>query len=306
MRARVWDPWNLVAFDQDSVLSRKQARAAGLSEDAWQWKLDDQEWRTVLPGVVTTHSGVATLNQELWACVLRIAPGAALTGDAALVATGFRMNDLRYVDVARSGAAGTTWRLPSGRLLRPMTVPRLAELLAPGERPPRLRAHAAVLHAAELASTDRAAEWRLAAAVQQGLARPADIRQSLFVVRDLEREPLIRTALDDIELGAHAMSELDFLSMCRRFGLPEPDELQVKVRVEGTTRYLDGRYVRQRVRFEVDGTHHRWVEVWEDDLMRGNELAIATRGSAEIGLRFSGSQVRHESERVATMLRAVL
>jgi hypothetical protein len=102
------------------------------------------------------------------------------------------------------------------------------------------------------------------------------------------------------------MSELDFLKLCRRWLLPEPDELQVRLRAGGRTRYLDGRYRKQAVRFEVDGQHHMLVASWEQDLVRGNDLAIHTRGTGEIQLRWSGSQVRHDQSLVARQLRAAL
>jgi hypothetical protein len=48
------------------------------------------------------------------------------------------------------------------------------------------------------------------------------------------------------------------------------------------------------------------VASWEQDLVRGNDLAIHTRGTGEIQLRWSGSQVRHDQSLVARQLRAAL
>jgi len=171
---------------------------------------------------------------------------------------------------------------------------------------PVVRAPLAVFHAAVWAPSPRAAEFRLAAAVQQGIASPGDIRQEVLAQAHLPRATLALRALEDIEQGAHAMSELDFLRLCRAWHVPEPDELQVRVRTGGETRYLDGRYRKQGVRFEVDGQHHMLVGNWEQDLARGNDLAIGFRGADEIQLRWSGSQVRHDQALVARQLRSAL
>jgi hypothetical protein len=169
-----------------------------------------------------------------------------------------------------------------------------------------VKAPLAVFHAVVWAPSPRAADFRVAAAVQQGVASPAEIREQVVAHSHLPRAEQALVVLDDVERGAHAMSELDFLALCRRWRLPEPDELQVRVRTGGRTRYLDGRYRRQRVRFEVDGRHHMLVANWEQDLVRGNDLAISSRGSDETALRWSGSQVRHDQWLVARQLRTAL
>lgn len=299
--------WVEIAASQDTVLGRGQGLRNGLSEDAWQWKRDLGLWVSLLPGVMATHSGIPTRDQQRWAAVIRAGRGAALAGDAALEARGFPFSDLAVIDVAVADrTAGKAMRFPDGVLYRPRSVSGLLEMIERREGLPVMTAPFSVLFAAAWAPSDRAAEWRLATSVQRGITGPTELRAALAAVPNLTRHGLIATALDDVELGAHALSELDFLKLCRRFGLPEPDQLQVLVRTAGGTRYLDGRYRRQRVRFEIDGAHHRFVENWEADAVRGNDLAILSRGSDEIQLRFTGSQVRHDGPRVAAQLRAAL
>ena len=168
-----------------------------------------------------------------------------------------------------------------------------------------MRTAPAVLHAAAWASSDRAAEWRIAAAVQQRLVLPVDLRRTLGDMPSLRRRRLVAAVLDDVQHGAHAASELDFLRFLRRHGLPPPDRLQQPVRHSGL-RYLDAWWARQRVAAELDGAHHRSVAVWEADVLRANDVLVAGRTDGTVLLRFTTGNLRHDAGRVAAQLAAVL
>ena len=128
--------WPQLAADQDTVLTRWQARYRGMSEDAWQWKLDKRLWTPILPGIVDTHSGEVTPRQQRWAARLRIGQDGALIGDAALVELGFRLKELPVIDVglADRPAGKAAPMLSEGPLFRPRSVQRAGPLLdaAPG------------------------------------------------------------------------------------------------------------------------------------------------------------------------------
>lgn len=62
--------WQQLPDEQDGVISRVQARRAGMSEDQWQWWLDTGRWQSVLPGVAVAHSGQVSDRQRAWAAVL--------------------------------------------------------------------------------------------------------------------------------------------------------------------------------------------------------------------------------------------
>ncbi len=162
-----------------------------------------------------------------------------------------------------------------------------------------------MLHAAAWAASDRAAEWRVAAAVQQRLVLPQDLRRALIGLQRLPRRPLIATVLDDVEQGAHAAGELAFLRFLRTWRLPAPDRLQRPVRLSGL-RYLDAWWERQRVAAELDGAHHRSVGAWEDDVLRANDVIVAGRSAGTVLLRFTTGNLRHDADRVAAQLAAVL
>lgn len=310
-----------VLDEQDRVISRQQALHCGMSEDAWQWRLSSGRWQSVLPGVAVAHTGDVTDRQQAWAAVLYAGRGAALSADAALVQLGMRLEVTSTLHVAvpadrivrpqvLTGRGQDQWNGNGTREERPTRlrahrVNGLAQWRHPIHQPPLLRAAPAVLHAAAWASSDRAAEWRIAAAVQQRLVRPTDLRAALELMSRLPRRALVLTVLDDVELGAHAASELGFLRFLRRHRLPAPDELQRVVRT-GRQCYLDAWWERQRVSVELDGAHHRLVGAWEADALRANDVVLAERHDRVLLLRLMPGHLRHDGPRVAAQLRAAL
>lgn len=301
--------WQDLLVRQDGVISRKQARAGGLSEDQWQWMLDSGRWQSVLLGVAVAHSGEVTDRQRAWAAVVSAGDDAYLTGDMALVEHGMKLRAPRDVHLAVSRELLPRRFLVGDEEERGRTIPRritrLADWTHPVKAPPMLRVAPALLHSAALARSDRAGEWRLAAAVQQGLLRPADLRVTLDDMPRLPRRCMISDVLDDVEFGAHAASELDFLRFLRRHDLPLPDRLQRPVR-RGSVRYLDAWWEKQRVNVEMDGAHHRLVGTWEDDTLRANDVVLVERHDRILLLRLTRGNLRHDEPRVAAQLRDAL
>jgi very-short-patch-repair endonuclease len=305
--------WQECLAEQDGVITRKQARQGGLTEEQWQWRLDTGRWQRVLLGVAVAHSGPVTDRQRAWAAVAYAGEGAALTGDAALAELRMKIpfpavvHVLTTREVARqryvSPAQGEDEEPPG--LVVPHRARRLDEWVHPVRRPRVVRPAPALLHAAAFATTGRAAEWRVAAGVQQQLVRVSDLRAALLEMPRLERRALVRGVLDDVELGAHAQSELDFLSFLRRHRLPRPDRLQRPVRT-GKIRYLDAWWEKQRVAAEMDGAHHRLVGQWDDDALRGNDVMLVERHDRILLLRFTAGNLRHDEHRVAEQLRRAL
>lgn len=300
--------WQACVESQEGVLSRRQALLGGLSEDAWQWRLDRGAWQAVLPGVAVCHSGEPTDRQRAWAAVLYAGEGAALSADAALIELGMRLRRPETLHVAvperRIVTAHALASGDSGRV-QPHRVLRLGELRHAARRPPVVRAVPAVLHAAAWAPSDRAAEWRLAAAVQQRVVRVGDLRTGLEVLPRLKRRALVRVVLDDVEFGAHARSELDFLALLRRNGLPLPDVLQLRPRTPKVL-YLDAVWKKQQVAAEIDGAHHVEVAAWDADVLRANAVVIGHRDDGLLLLRFTRGNLRHDEPTVVAQLRSLL
>lgn len=302
--------WRELLEEQDLVLARTQALATGMSEDAWQWRIETGRWTRLVPGVAVAHSGDASSRQRAWGAVLHAGRGAALTGEVALVEQGFRSSwPSRDLDVA----------VPEERVVRavPIATHDVVTRVVPhrvrgldawrhlGRRPAVLRVAPAVLHAAAFASTDRAAEWRIAAVVQQRLATPQQISEALQGMPRLRRHALISRVIADVDQGVQAQSELDFLRLLRRHRLPVPDRLQRLVRAGGK-RYLDAWWERQRVAAEIDGAHHLEVGQWSADVMRSNDVVVAERHDRLLLLRFTTGNLRHDEAAVIGQLRRAL
>jgi hypothetical protein len=297
--------WSEIAAGQEEVLARWQALSAGMTDRAWDWRLSRKGWTSLGDGVAMTHSGSPSGRQRPFAAVLHAGRGAALSGDAGLVELGATRIKVTTYDVVvdrQRHVRAVDHTLLTTAVHRTTVLPASIRTI---RRLPVVRAELAVLHAAAWAPTDRDAELRLAMTVQQRITNVPPVRAALNGVPRLKRRALLLQVLDDIELGAHAQSELDFLRFCRRNGLPVPDELQVRVRTTGL-RYLDGRYTRQRVSLEIDGAHHQWVEQWDADTLRSLELTVAARGTGEQFIRLTQANLRHDEARVVSLLRTLL
>ena len=302
--------WQELLALQGGVLSRAQALGAGMSRSAWEWRHTSGRWSSLLPGVALSHGGTPDDEQVAWAAVAHCGDGAAVTGDWALLLQGFRSTrPPTRVDVA----------VPEGRVVRraelrageaalavvPRQVRALTALVHPVRSPPVVRVPTAALHAASVATTDRAAEWRVAAVVQQRLTTAAHLRTALRDLPRLRRHRLLGEVLDDVEEGAHSGSELAFLRLLREAGLPRPDRLQRPTRADGK-RYLDAWWKRQRVSAEIDGAHHVEVGQWDDDVMRQNAVVLAERADRVLPLRFTTTNLRHDRVEVVAQLRLAL
>jgi len=163
----------------------------------------------------------------------------------------------------------------------------------------------ALLIAAGTLATARPACAILAAGVQQRLVSAAQLARALDAAPRLRHRSTLRAAIQDIAQGAEALSEIDFMRLCRRFGLPPPARQFVRVEPGGRRRYLDAEWTRhdgRRVAAEVDGALHLTARRWWDDQFRQNELTI----SGTVVLRFPSVVVRTEPALVAGQLRRAL
>jgi hypothetical protein len=152
-----------------------------------------------------------------------------------------------------------------------------------------------VVDAAAWAASDNEARHVVVAACQQRRARPADVLEVLAGAQRTRRRALIRSTLADIEGGAQALSEIDLLVLCRRFGLPLPD--QPAPPTDSEKRYVDGHWHQWNLLVRVDPAHHTSA-----DLRRSHETWI----EGDRVLRFPAFSVRNRSAEVAAQLRSAL
>jgi hypothetical protein len=160
------------------------------------------------------------------------------------------------------------------------------------------------VHAAAWARSDAQAEFLVAATLQQRKSSVPQVRRLLTEMPELTRRSLVREVLSDVELGATAVSERRFVEMCRRWGLPLPDQMQLRLRSGGRTYYLDARYARQRITIEVDGAHHRETAQWEADALRA--LRVVARMPGEQVIRITTGMLRNHEAEVAALLLSIL
>jgi hypothetical protein len=168
--------------------------------------------------------------------------------------------------------------------------------------PPSTNHARSVVDAARWAVSDLEARVLVAASFQQRLVGGDEVRRVLDSLGPVKRRRLIVTTAADAAGGAHSLAELDFLSLSRRVGFPEPTLQQVRHDATGRKRYLDFVYEEYSVHVEIDGSHHLDVRQAWADMSRQNALWIA----GERVLRFPAWLVRERPDEVAAQVRAAL
>ncbi|MDI5943889.1 hypothetical protein QLR68_38340, partial [Micromonospora sp. DH15] len=144
-------------------------------------------------------------------------------------------------------------------------------------RPPRTTTARALVDAAGWARTPDEAQAVLAAGCQQRRVLPEEVAAVVEVLPRARRRHLVRRTVDDIAGGAQALSEIDFLRLCRRYGLPRPDLQHRRTDARGRTRWLDAYWREWGLHVEIDGAHHMDAREWAADLRRQNDVWTSGR-----------------------------
>jgi len=163
----------------------------------------------------------------------------------------------------------------------------------------------ALLRASTTFRAARPACALLAAAVQQRLVRADELTRALERFPRQRHRRALRLALADIAGGSQALSEIDFVRLCRRYGLPDPVRQAVRREPGGRRRYLDATWRRRDGRLvvvEVDGALHLATRRWWDDQLRQNEIAL----DDALVLRFPSVVLHTEEPLVVAQLRRAL
>lgn len=282
---------------QAGVLSAAQAHLYIPKASLHRLTRANGRWQRLLPGVIVTHNGHPSRPEKLHAALLYGGQRAAISH-----ATSGELHGMKgYPDVLVHILVPHTQSLPSRAFVlvhRSRNAPDVVGDVHPLKQPRRVRLPRALVEMARSAKSLDDARGPMAAAVQQGLVRPDDVRRVLLRVGPLRHQVQLLAALDDIELGAHSGLELQFLRLIRAYALPLP-MLQQRVDAGGL-RKLDATWPMYGVWVEIDGAAHRDDSAWQSDLDRHNEInVVAERMRA---LRFSGHLIRTRSERCARQL----
>ncbi|MCW2496512.1 hypothetical protein [Jatrophihabitans sp.] len=264
-------------------------------------QLEAERWQRCGYAIVL-HNGPLSALQRWHVARVHGGPRALITGFTALEAQGLTGWSREHTDVlvplGTRVRTGSPFPLRLHRVRRWSAVRRLRDA----------RVHVAgqaLLVATSSLDQPRSACGLLAATVQQGLLSPARLSTLLEEAPRTRHRALLVAAAADIAQGSEALSEIDFVRICRRFGLPPPTQQLVRRERSGRRRYLDATWRRADGRLvvvEVDGALHLSQRRWWDDQLRQNELALADA----LVLRFPSAVVRAEPRLVAAQLRRAL
>ncbi|MFG1654490.1 DUF559 domain-containing protein [Micromonospora sp. NPDC049275] len=300
------DALEWLAFEQAGVLTTAQLSGL-LSEGTVRGRIRSGRWRSICRGIVLAGNGRLAHDQQLWVAVLAAGPGAVLAGVTAAAEAGIRglrREPLHVVVPADRRSARTSLRrlpidMPAVLVHRTTVLPEAHLQLA---RPPRTTTARALVDAAGWAASVDEAQAVLAAGCQQRRVLPAELDAVLDVLPRAPRRRLIRQTVADIAGGAQALSEIDFLRLCRRHRLPAPDLQTHRVDAAGRNRWLDAYWREWRLQVEIDGAHHMDARQWAADMRRQNDVWT----SGDRILRFPAWLVRAHPEEVAETVRRAL
>jgi hypothetical protein len=291
----------LAITDPRLVTTWTQLRERGYSPDRIRAEIVAGRWRRWGYAIVL-HNGPLTREQRWFVGRMHGGPRCLLTGFTAAEAFGLTGWERDHVDLLVPLGARRNLGCPV-----PICVHRRRDwdaVRTHGASGVQHRADA-LLVAAGSFDAPRPACGIVAAAVQQRLVTVGELDDALDRARRIRHRSTLRGAIADIAQGSQALSEIDFVRLCRRFGLPPPMQQTVRHERGGRRRYLDATWRRSDGRLvvvEIDGALHLNPRRWWDDQLRQNEITL---GDA-IVLRFPSVVVRTQPELVAAQLRRAL
>lgn len=287
--------------EQRGVVARRQLRDLGYDWDSVEANVAAHRWVVRTPRVVTTFTGVPTVEQRRWIGVLHAGPRSLLGGLTAASRhglTGWERDDVTVlVDDELSFEA-----VPGVRFFRSRRPFGLITSPKPGI--PSARLEPAILLWAAYSAPTRAAHGVLAAAVQQRLTTPRSLVDWIDQLRPLRRGKAFKRTVSDIDGGSHSATELDVVRLCRRSGLVLPTRQRSRGDATGRRRWTDCEWDLPGgavLVLEVDGGLHLDVESWTDDLRRTRRLVTPSR----MVVRCTSYELREESSALVADLVAL-
>jgi hypothetical protein len=209
--------------DPRLVTTWTRLRAAGHTPAHIRAELAAGRWRRYGYAIVL-HNGPLSRDQRWQVALTHAGPQALFTGITALTGYGLRGWERDEVDVlVPQGARVLNCPFPL-RVRRTRDWQRVPRDLS---RPIHARPHAVLCAAAGFRA------WRpacgvLISSVQQRIVSVAKVRSALDDTPRLRHRQLLMQTVGDIEQGAQALSEIDLVRLCRRYGLPPPNQQTVR------------------------------------------------------------------------------
>jgi hypothetical protein len=268
-----------IARRQCGVVSRAQALAVGLTDEAIIARLRGRRWQRVFLGIYATFSGPVPRTATLWAALLRAGPGAMLSHESAAEVIGLDPAGSRW-----SSAVHVTVPHPRNMQAPPGIVlhrsRRAASIRHPSRLPPQTRVEETVLDLVEhSADLERAIGWIVRACAQR-LTTVQRLVAALAARGRLRWRAEVVDALTDVEAGCQSLLELRYLrDVERRHHLPTGVRQHVRPR-DGGRWYDDVCYEQFATLVELDGRVARHADALRPALPdRGGSSALEHGGS---------------------------
>ena len=264
-----------VLRQQDGVISRRQALAAGLREHEIRRLLRRHEWARVHLGVYVDHTGPLTWSQRAWAAVLYAAP-AALCFESALGAEASPI----HVAVAQQRAILAE---PAG--VRIHHLANLEERVLWNVSPPRMRYDEATLDVACRVASELDAIAVLANACQSRRTTAQRLLHVLDSRARVRRRRWLRAVLVDIADGTCSVLEHGYLTRIERpHGLPRATRQKRATSSVGVCS-RDTEYGEQLI-VELDGRmYHDSATKRDADFERDLDAAVDGRSTVRLSYR---------------------
>lgn len=289
-------------LQSNRVATRGELRTSGCTPSRIRAQLAAQRWQQVGRAIVL-HDGPMTTEDRWHAALANLGPTAVLTSFTAAEASGLDGWERSQVHVLVPKGA-RSYSAPEIDI----RVHRAADWSSVDRHPirPLHRIAPALVRAASEFRLPRPACGILAAGVQQRLTTADRLLDALERAPRTRHRAQLLLAAHDIAQGAQALSEIDFVRLCRRHGIPAPEQQYVRPDRNGRRRYLDAVWRRADGRLvvvEIDGALHLVARRWWDDQLRQNDVTIDTDG---LVLRYPSVVVRTDEPIVVDQLRRAL
>ena len=283
---------------QNGVLTRSQARSAGITDQVIATNLKRGRWQRLHPGVYATFSGVPSADCLLWAAVLRAGPAAVLSHQTAAGLWG----------VSGPATAAIHVTVPRGSPVTPASglivhySQRVTQACHPTVTPPRTTVEETAL---DLASAAGSAEDAVAWILRFVASRRTTAEHLAVALRRRRRmrwRAEVSYALDPVNSGLHSILEYRFVNRVERpHGLPAGTR-QWLARRGRRTEYSDVAYEEYATLVELDGRAAHPESSRDLDTRRDN----ANAADGWVTLRYGWIEVSEHSCEVAAQLALTL
>lgn len=264
----------------DGVLSRADLRSLGIDRNVVRREVAAERWAQHGHQTIAVHTGELTEQARRWRAVWEVGFAvAALDGVTALQQAGLTGFDdaMVHLSVKHTVEVDDVEGVNVHKVIRRVDD----EVVAAGI--PRTRPAVAAIRAAHWAVSDRQAALLLVMPVQQRLCTGAQLLEAEAAIPGRNRRKFIHTVAHDVADGTHSLGELDFITACRRRGLPEPSRQRIH-RLPGGRAYLDVAWDEAKLAVELDGTGHlKGLQMVDDDL-RQNAVQLRHELVLRIGI----------------------